>query len=133
MLSDILGLGIDVVSLARFTKLLRSEREVSLRRHVFTEREWPDDWAAAPDSFVLAKLSARFAVKEAAMKALGCGWGQGTFFKEFEVVPRGDGGVRLELHGNAKRLADERGINNWFVSIAHERYYAVATALALRD
>ena len=132
-MSDILGLGIDVVSLARFTRLLRTDRETALRRHVFTEREWPSDWGSRPTSFLLAKLSARFAVKEAAMKALGCGWGQGTYFKEFEVVPREDGGIELELHGNAARLAERRGINNWFVSIAHERYYAVATALALHD
>lgn len=132
-MSDILGLGIDVVSLARFTKLLRADRERGLRKHVFTEKEWPPEWREASFGFVLAKLSARFAVKEAAMKALGRGWGQGTFFKEFEVVPLKSGGVKLVLHGKAKELAREKGINNWFISIAHERYYAVATALALRD
>ncbi|MCX7022108.1 MAG: holo-ACP synthase [bacterium] len=132
-MSDILGLGIDVVSLARFSKLFRSGREERLRRHVFSEREWPRDLGAEISPGLLARLSARFAVKEAAMKALGCGWGQGSFFHEFEVVPEPGGGVSLELHGNARNLARERGINRWFISIAHERYYSVATALALRD
>ncbi len=132
-MSDILGLGIDVVSLSRFTKLLAKGREKRLRRHLFSKREWPVEWGADLTPGLLARLSARFAVKEAAMKALGCGWGQGTFFREFEVVPKPTGGVELVLHGNAKRMAEERGINNWFLSIAHERYFAVATALALRD
>ncbi|HDR06619.1 MAG TPA: holo-[acyl-carrier-protein] synthase [Candidatus Coatesbacteria bacterium] len=132
-MSDILGLGIDVVSLARFSRLFRVGREERLRRHVFSEREWPRRWGAELSPGLLAKLSARFAVKEAAMKALGCGWGQGSFFRDFEVLSDSGGGVRLELHGSARDLARERGINRWFISIAHERYYSIATALALRD
>ncbi len=132
-MSDILGLGIDLVSLARFSRLLSEGREERLRRRVFSEREWPRKWGSKLSPGLLAKLSARFAVKEAAMKALGCGWGQGSYFHEFEVVPKPEGGVRLELHGNAKSLAENKGINRWFISISHERFYSVATALALRE
>ena len=75
-------------------------------------------------------LAGRFAVKEAAMKALGTGQSQGVLWKDIEVV-RGGGPPRLKLHGGAARRADSMGVTQSLVTITHSEKLAVAQVLLL--
>ena len=75
-------------------------------------------------------LAGRFAVKEAAMKALGTGLSRGVLWKDIEVV-RGGGPPRLKLHGGAERRAREMGATESLVSITHSESLAIAQVLLL--
>jgi holo-[acyl-carrier protein] synthase len=74
-------------------------------------------------------LAARFAAKEAVLKAMGVGIGAADF-REMEVV-RGPGGEpTLALSGRAAALAGTRGIDRWHVSLTHTDQVAVASVVA---
>jgi holo-[acyl-carrier protein] synthase len=115
------GIGIDVVEIARLEQAL--ERRPRLRERVFTaaEIEYADRHRRPG-----MHLAARFAAKEAALKALGIG---GLRLHEVEVVG-GDGGPpQLRLHGEAAAAADREGLA-LAVSLSHEREVAVAVVMA---
>ena len=118
-------IGHDLVDIPRFARVLeRNER--GFERRVFTEAEWAYV-ARRPDRH--AALAARFAAKEAVMKALGTGWGQGVSWRDVEVV----GGERkppaLRLHGEAARRAEALGLT-FQVSLSHAGAMASAMVLA---
>ena len=79
--------------------------------------------------------AARYAVKEAVMKALGTGWDKGVQWKHVEVInvnrtpETGGGKPEIRLSGNALKHAEEMGVNNIFVSLSHSRDYAVASVI----
>ena len=75
-------------------------------------------------------VGARFAAKEAAMKCLGTGWGEGLGFHEIEVVRDDKGAPSLALHGRAAEIAAEKGIQRWFLSLSHTDGHALAMAVA---
>ena len=74
------------------------------------------------------RLAARFAAKEAAIKALP-GAGEGVRLTTIEVVSGADGQVRLELSGRAAELASEAGVEEIALSITHEAGIAAATVV----
>lgn len=74
-------------------------------------------------------LAKRFAVKEAMVKALGTGIGNGVSWQHIEVKNNELGAPFLHLSGEVKRLCEQRGITRSFVSISDERHYAVATVI----
>ena len=119
-----IALGIDVVEVERFRRLLLRRPKVALR--IFTDRE---------RSFVSARsdpvpgLAARFAAKEATMKALGTGLG-GVRFAEVEVVGGGSDAPSLEVSGLAARRAQGLGIRTWYVSLTHTDSVAAAIVVA---
>ncbi len=116
-------LGIDVVEIPRIERVLARYGARFLNR-VFTpgEREEAGDRAAS--------LAARFAAKEAAAKALGCGIGP-VAWKELEIRYGSHKAPRLLLHGRAAALARELGWRTWQVSLSHEACCAVAVVVAL--
>lgn len=73
--------------------------------------------------------AARFAAKEAAMKALGCGWGP-VGWTDIVVERAPDGRPSLRLEGAAARLAKEKGVETIHVSLSHVAAAAVAYAVA---
>ena len=77
-------------------------------------------------------LAGRFAVKEAAMKALGTGLSQGVGWKDIEVV-RGGGPPRLELHGGAERRAAVMQVRRSLVTITHSESLAMAQVMLIGD
>jgi len=103
------------------------ERTPTLRERVFTEREqaYCDERRDPTERY-----AARFAAKEAVLKAMGvglgaCGW------REIEVA-RADGGApSVVLHGRARELAAERGIKTWRLTMTHTHRLAEAIAVAL--
>lgn len=74
------------------------------------------------------RLAARFAVKEATMKALGVGLGAFKFY-DVEVIKARSGEPSLQLSGRAVDLAAARGITQWKVSITHSDLIALAVVI----
>ena len=75
-----------------------------------------------------AGLAARFAAKEAAVKALGTGFSSGIGWRDVEVGSE-NGRPSLTLHGRAAELASEMGVTGIHVSLTHEREYASAVVV----
>ncbi len=121
----ILGLGTDLVLVSRVERLLVRHRERFLER-VFTAEECADCLGRARPA---QHLAARMAAKEAAMKALGSGWGMGVSWQDIEVRA-GGGPPTLCLQGAARRHAERLGIRRTLVSLSHEGDYALAVVVA---
>ncbi len=121
----IVGLGIDVAEVKRIGAAIESQRERFLRR-VYTPEE-----VAYCEQFRnrYERYAGRFAVKEAAMKALGTGWSRGVRWVDVEVVRQRGGRPRLALKGEAKKIADALGVKNIAISITHTEEQAFAQVI----
>ncbi|HEY6471585.1 MAG TPA: holo-ACP synthase [Acidimicrobiales bacterium] len=125
----IVGVGVDAVSVARFRRLL--ERRPRFAARCFTEVEQTD---AGSSTDRAQSLAARFAAKEAVMKALGTGLGG---FALTDVEVRRTGGTDatrhapyLVLHGAAASLAEAQGAGRFHVSLTHTEDVAIAFVVA---
>jgi holo-[acyl-carrier protein] synthase len=114
--------GIDIVEIDRIADLA-ARYGARFQRRVYTAREWAE-CADRPHS-----LAARFAAKEAAIKALGC---REIALHEVEVVRQDDGRPRLALHGRAADRARDLAVQEIAVSLSHSRVYAVASVVLRR-
>lgn len=123
----VVGHGIDLVEVERFARLLDHHADRADAR-LFTPAEL--DYAAANPKRRAEHLAARFAAKEAALKALGTGWARGIAWTDVEVRRDADGRPGLSVTGCAAALAAERGIARWHVSLTHVRGAALASVLA---
>jgi holo-[acyl-carrier protein] synthase len=121
----ILGLGTDLARTERFRRFL-AERKTTLLERLFTTGERTYSLAKADPP---PHLAARFAAKEAGMKAFGLGWRDGLAWHDFEVVPNPLGRPDLVLSGRAAELAAERGVTAVHLSYSHDGDYAVATVI----
>jgi holo-[acyl-carrier protein] synthase len=120
-----IGLGLDLVDIARFAAVLDRRPSISERLFTAGERAYALSLANPVPS-----LAARFAAKEAVMKALGVGLGAFAF-NEVEVQRQPSGEPRLLLTGRAAELSAERGVRQWLISLTHTSTAAAAVALAL--
>jgi holo-[acyl-carrier protein] synthase len=127
--AGIVGVGVDAVDVARFRRLL--DRRPRLATRCFTETEQSD---ASGSADVAQSLAARFAAKEAVMKALGTGIGA---FALTDVEVRrtpGTGATRnapfLVLHGTAAELAGAHGAGRFHLSLSHTDDVAIAFVVA---
>lgn len=118
----VVGVGVDLVEVDRIRRLLERYPERFSRR-TFTEAE-----AAYCQRSVHAaeRFAARFAAKEAVMKALGTGWSQGVTFRDIEVVRAPSGAPGIRLAGAAERLARDQGVGAIHVSLSHTAVQAIA-------
>jgi holo-[acyl-carrier protein] synthase len=121
----ILGLGTDLVELDRFAAALERQGEALLAR-LFTERERV---LLAGDPQLVRRAAARFAAKEAALKALGTGWGQGLGWHDVELLGGRGEPPSLELTGAARARLQALGARNAHVSITHTETLASATVI----
>ncbi|UNH29788.1 holo-ACP synthase [Moellerella wisconsensis] len=122
----IVGLGTDIVEISRISRAIERSGS-SLAKRILTEHELAQYLHHAQPERYLAK---RFAVKEAAAKALGTGIRQGLAFNQFEIKNDTLGKPVLSLSGAALKLAQSLGISTLHVSITDERSYACATVIA---
>ncbi len=122
---SVMGLGTDIVEIARIEALsLRYGSRLAQR--LLSPHEWNYyQQCRQPIRF----LARRFAVKEAAAKALGIGIRQGIAFCDFEIQNNALGKPCLVLHRRAAEVARQNGVTRHWVSIADERRYAIATVL----
>ena len=121
----VIGIGIDAVEVERFRVVLA--RTPGVARRLFTEAERAYGNRKRDPA---ERLAARFAAKEAVMKALGVGLGAFAFH-DVEVVRASSGQPGLELRGRAASLARERGVTGWRLSLTHTHRVAEAVAVAL--
>ena len=120
-----IGIGLDAVEIGRFREALKRHPRIVDR--VFTEFE-REDLAKRDDP--VPGFAARFAVREAVMKALGAGIGD-VAFTDIGVRRAETGQPHLELTGAAARLAETRGVKGWKISITHTDNTAMAVVAAL--
>lgn len=121
----IAGHGIDLCEVARMGEALSRNGEHFARR-VFTEGERA---YAESSANRLERYAARFAAKEAAMKALGTGWTAGVTWHDFEVQNEPGGKPVLLLHGEAASIAESRGITRIHLSLTHTAANAMASVI----
>jgi holo-[acyl-carrier protein] synthase len=118
----ILGTGIDLAEVPRiresigrfgdkFTKRIYTPLEIA-----YVERK----------ANRFERYAARFAAKEAGMKALGTGWRRGVRWQDFEVVNLASGRPTLRLHGTAQEIAEQIGVKRISLSLTHTAEYGMA-------
>jgi len=113
----IVGVGIDVVEIARLEQAL--DRTQDLAGRLFTEGE---------RGLPMWSLAARFAAKEALAKALGAP--RGLLWTDVEVVADPDGRPELKVSGTVADAAARRGVRRWHVSLSHDGGLATAVVIA---
>ena len=121
----IVGMGVDMAEVARVREAMERHGERFLRR-VFTPGEisYCRRFKDASERF-----AARFAVKEAAMKALGTGWRRGVSWQDFEVSNLPSGKPCLRLSGKALEICHSLGGSCVLVSLTHTGAYALAQVI----
>ena len=122
----IVGHGIDLVETARIAEVLGNHQERFLER-VFTAAEQA---YRADSRRRVEHLAARFAAKEAVMKALGTGLASGITWTEIEVQTEPTGAPVLRLHGRAAEVAAGLGITSWHLSLIHTDSHAIESVMA---
>ena len=108
----ILGLGTDIVEIARIEAVIARSGE-RLARRVLSDNEW-EIWKTH---------------HQPVAKAFGTGIRNGLAFNQFEVFNDELGKPRLRLWGEALKLAEKLGVVNMHVTLADERHYACATVI----
>lgn len=121
----ILGIGIDLVDLERLRGVIARHGDRFVGR-ILTGAERAFCEAHVDQA---PHVGARFAAKEAAVKALGTGVAEGISWRDIEIVRAGNGAPSLELHGPARQAADRRGVRNIHVSLTHDRTTAAAVVV----
>jgi len=123
----VIGVGVDVVDVERFRTSLA--RTPTMRRRIFTT---PELEYVAPKADPVPSLAARFAAREAVMKAMGLGLGAFGFHDVSVRID--DAGVpSLLVTGQAARLATAKGIDAWHLSLAHDGGVSMAMVVADGD
>jgi holo-[acyl-carrier protein] synthase len=121
----IVGTGIDITEVPRIRQTIEHFGERFLKR-VFTEGE-----IRYCESKVnrAERYAARFAAKEAGMKALGTGWNHGVRWRDVEVVRHPGGRPGVVLHGIAEEIAEKLGVRNICLSLSHTADQAIAQVI----
>lgn len=124
---NVIGHGIDIVEVAEVRRLIDDPGGHFVAR-CFTDAERDD---AGDGVNRIERLAGRFAAKEAVVKALRLGWGDGIAWTDVEIRTTESGAPDVVLHGRVAAVAGERGVSAWLISTSHTEAYAVASALAL--
>jgi holo-[acyl-carrier protein] synthase len=121
----IVGTGIDLERVDRIRAALERHGRRFLER-VFTAQEiaYAEGRKARCESY-----AARFAAKEAAMKALGTGWDRGVRWLDIEIVREASGRPGLRFHGRAAEIAAGMGCRSASVSLSHSSDNAIAQVI----
>jgi holo-[acyl-carrier protein] synthase len=121
----IVGLGLDIAEIDRI--------EAAIKRHgaPFLERIYTANEVAYCEKHKnkFERYAARFAAKEAAMKALGTGWSNGVRWRDIEVVRAASGKPSLNLKGKANEVAAKLGVKNIALTITHSGNWALAEVI----
>jgi holo-[acyl-carrier protein] synthase len=120
-----IGIGVDLVEVGRMRDALA--RTPTLAERLFTPAERGYAESARDPS---ERFAARFAAKEAVLKAMGLGLG-GADWHDIEVVRAESGEPTLHLTGRALEAAADRGITRWLLTLTHTSVTAEAIAVAL--
>ena len=119
----VLETGVDIVEIPRIGQLVRRYGD-RFRARVYTDREWADCAGR------ISSLAARFAAKEATIKALGS---REPALREIEVVRPADSRPTIRLHGRAAAVAREQGVCELALSLSHDQEHAIAVVVLRRE
>ena len=111
----IVGIGIDLAEVSRIREAIERHGQRFIQR-IYTEKEIAYVERKANK---YERYAARFAAKEAGMKAVGTGWKRGVRWRDFEVTNLPSGRPTLQLHGEAAKFAENLGVRNIALSITH--------------
>lgn len=121
----ILGIGIDIVKIERMRNACH-RRTPHFVEKIYTKREIEYCYSKKEP---FSDLSARFAAKEALLKAFGIGWGRGISWTDMEIVEDGLGAPKLNFFGSLEEKAREMGIKEAMLSLSHTGDYAIAVVV----
>lgn len=121
----IIGIGVDLVKISRIQEMTERWGSRFLDR-VFTPTE---QTYCLRRKFPPVHLSARFAVKEAILKALGTGLRMGTRWTEIETINNAAGKPEVKLWGRTGELAAGKNVSEIFATITHDSDYSIAQVL----
>ncbi len=123
---EIYGVGIDLIEVARIKAAI--ERHESFVKRIFVQEELKFSNRGV---FRYEELAGRFAVKEAVLKALKVGWRQGIGFVDVVVLNEKSGAPYVVLQNRAKKISEDLGIKQIFISISHTKELAIGVAIAV--
>ena len=121
----IVGTGIDIAEVPRIRQAIERHGERFIKR-IFTEGEIQYCESKANR---VERYAARFAAKEAGMKAIGTGWNHGVRWRDIEVARKPGGRPTLILHGKAAEFAAKLGATNIALSLTHTAEQAMAQVI----
>jgi holo-[acyl-carrier protein] synthase len=125
---DIIGTGLDATEIRRIAETIERYGDRFVNR-IFTEGEIA--YCRRKRDFA-SSFAARFAAKEATMKALGTGHSRGVYWTGIEVVRRG-GPPHLRFHGGAAARFEAMGATGALLTLTHSQELAIAHVLLIRD
>jgi len=111
------AIGVDIIEIGRINRAISRWQDSFLKR-IYTPIELEGHRS-------VSSLAARFAAKEAVMKALGTGI-RGVGWRDIEILTNGDGAPAVKLYGRALQRSTEIGIERFDISLSHSRKYAIA-------
>ena len=117
----IIGIGVDLVKIDRIDKAGKNHEGFLERLFTDREREY-----CSRQKYPAQHYAARFAAKEAVLKAIGTWWSAGIKWTDMEVLHGEGGGPILNLSGRVKDLLDLKGVKQALLSYSHDEGYAVA-------
>lgn len=123
----IVGIGCDIIEIERIARAIKSE---SFIQHVFTAKEAA--YCQSRGQQAAASFAARFAAKEAVLKALGTGLREGSL-QEIAVANDALGKPLVQLSGHFAALSRQLGVKNIQISLSHSRDFAVAYVIMEDD
>ena len=118
----IISIGIDIIEVRRVRETI--ERTPRFAERVFTAAERA--YCESRGAVAAQHYAARFAAKEAALKALQTGWSGGISWQDVEVSAKESGSPIILFHGRARELYKESGATLAHISIAHTTEHAIA-------
>ena len=120
----IIGIGLDLIELSRMERSLHRFGEHFLNRIMAD-----DERSAIPGDPAVSHVAARFAAKEAAVKALGTGFAEGIGPRDVAVRSLPSGKPELVLSGKAREKADALGVKKLHLTLTHTRDNAAAVVI----
>ena len=119
----IIGIGIDMVEISRVKRAIENEKFIA---RVYTEKEI--NYCVSRGKGAVQSYAARFAAKEAILKALGTGL-RGGKLTELEILPDDLGAPVATLTGSFNKLAQKKQIKKIWITLSHTKEYAAAQCI----
>jgi holo-[acyl-carrier protein] synthase len=124
----IISIGIDIIEVRRVREVITRTPRFAERVYTVAERAYCDSRGAV----AAQHYAARFAAKEAALKALQTGWSGGIAWQDIEVTARASGAPVLLFHGLVRKLFEQSGATRAHLSISHTTEHAIAQVVLER-
>ncbi len=125
---SITGIGTDITEVSRIEKAIERQGEQFIRR-IFTANEIK---YCSSMKYPAQHYAARFAAKEAFLKAIGTGWSKGACWTDIEIGRNEEGSPFLVISGKTLELAQKSGCSGFFLSLSHTDNYATAQVIAVK-